>query len=314
MGRSPVQSRPEAPGLKEKDRYDLGVRSISVGTFTKSILIEVARIQGLLSEAEIEVRELPVRSSPAQFEALESGQIDLAFTNPDNVLAYRYLTSNPLHRSLDVRIIAAVDRGLGVSLCYAPELTHPPLTFGVDVPNSGFAFVGYELLAMSGVAYGSYQIVSLGSTPKRRVELTGHRVEATILNAGNELKAISQGALQVADVALVGRYIGTVLATLGKPTSTVIDFQAIINKVISEILAGQHKELIVAAARKNLELDEEFAALHYAAMLSSDHGLVSDGVVDQDSINTIIALRRKYLPSPDLDGIIRDWSALVSTI
>ena len=132
------------------------VNHLHVGTFTRSVVLEVARNDGSLAEAGLEVRESSVASSPAQFASLESREYDLAFTSPDNVLAYRFIADNPLGRHLRVQMLAALDRGLGLSLWLSPIVSSLDgvrgSTLGVDVATSGFAFVGYELLARAGVA------------------------------------------------------------------------------------------------------------------------------------------------------------------
>jgi hypothetical protein len=286
--------------------------TISVGTFTKSIVLAVAELAGYFADAGIHVNEILVPSSPAQFEMLENGEIELAITSPDNVLAYRYLSKNPLGHKLDVRILRAVDRGLGLSLCYRPDLIGKPLTFGVDVPNSGFAFVGYELLARLDTQFGNYEVKNLGSTPRRRTALIAGEVDATILNAGNEIKAWSQGAVKISDVSQIGPYLGTVLSTLGKPTEPLLKLEKIISRVIEEILDHKHKDFVISIAMNSLELNEGSAEFHYATMLQPSHGLVSGGIVDKSSINTLIELRNKYLPTPELRNILLDYKALVS--
>ena len=285
---------------------------VSVGTFTRSILIEIAKTTGYLTDLGIEVTEIPVPSSPTQFQMLERGEIDLAVTSPDNVLAYRYLELNPLGRKLDVRILGAIDRGLGLSLCYAPNFSSLPLSFGVDVPTSGFAFVGYELLARHGNPYGSYEVLSIGSTPKRAVALIDGAISSTVLNAGNEINALSQGASKVGDVSEIGPYIGTVFSTLGKPTSAVLVLVQIMNRVTKEILSGRHAELVIAIAMNNLGLTKLLAADHLMMMRNPNHGLIADGVLDLPSLQTVIDLRQRYLPDPELGMIMKDFAALVS--
>ena len=89
---------------------------LHLGTFTRSVVLEVARLDGSLADADLDVRETSVTSSPSQFESLESRDFDLVFTSPDNVLAYRFIANNPLGRHLRVTMLAALDRGLGLSL------------------------------------------------------------------------------------------------------------------------------------------------------------------------------------------------------
>ena len=55
-------------------------------------------------------------SSPAQFRSLLDGELDVALTSPDNVLAYRFDPGNPLGQVADVRIVSAIDRGMGLGL------------------------------------------------------------------------------------------------------------------------------------------------------------------------------------------------------
>ena len=145
--------------------------TLHVGTFTRSLLLDLARSTGRLERAGLDVRETQVVSSPAQFAALEAGELDIVMTSPDNVLAYRFLTQNPLGHNLPVEIVAAIDRGLGLSLCVAPSVADVAAVRGgsvaVDVPESGFAFVAFALLDAAGLEPGDYTVESLGSTPSR---------------------------------------------------------------------------------------------------------------------------------------------------
>ena len=144
---------------------------LRIGTFTPSLLIDVARSTGRLDRAALDVAERPVPSSPAQFRSLESGEFDVVMTSPDNVLAYRFLTANPLGYNLPVEILAGIDRGLGLSLWLAPSVADVAGVrggvVGVDVPESGFAFVAFALLERAGLNRADYLVESLGSTPRR---------------------------------------------------------------------------------------------------------------------------------------------------
>src|SRR5665213_4184209 len=95
---------------------------LNVGTFTPSLLIDLARSSGALGRVGLDVHESLVPSSPAQFTSLESGEYDVVFTSPDNVLAYHFLSANPLQRSIPLQIVRGIDRGLGLSLWTAPSL------------------------------------------------------------------------------------------------------------------------------------------------------------------------------------------------
>ena len=197
---------------------------LRIGTFTPSLLIDLARSTGRLDRADLEVAEFPVPSSPAQFRSLEAGEFDVVMTSPDNVLAYRFLRANPLQRNLPVEILAGIDRGLGLSLWLAPSVPGIEAVrdrvVGVDVPQSGFAFVAFDLLERAGLRRDDYTVESLGSTPRRAAALTEGTCAATVLNAGNELRAKAAGCHVVSTVADIGPYLGTVMAALTADDTT----------------------------------------------------------------------------------------------
>src|SRR3954452_4658672 len=118
-------------------------RQLVIGAFSPSVLLRVSRRIGLLAERGLDVVEKPVSSSPAQFRALIDGDLDAALTSPDNVVAYRFDPGNPLGEIADVRIVSAIDRGLGLGVYARPGLESAVdlkgATIGVDVPGSGFA-------------------------------------------------------------------------------------------------------------------------------------------------------------------------------
>jgi ABC-type nitrate/sulfonate/bicarbonate transport system substrate-binding protein len=252
-----------------------------------------------------------VPSSPAQFRSLEAGEFDLAMTSPDNVLAYRFLSANPLGRNLDVGVLAAIDRGLGLSLCISPQLdgieSVRGQVVGVDVPQSGFAFVAFALLEKHGLAPGDYQVAAIGSTPGRASALIAGDCAATVLNAGNELRAAGAGCGTVARVSELGPYLGTVLAEMKTGdkahNAARLRFADVVLQTAQEIHAGQWESEVIEAARALLGLTAEEAQAHHACLLDPQTGLVIDGIVDRESLSTLIELRKTYMPSAQLDTI-----------
>src|SRR5919107_5281264 len=191
--------------------------TLRVGTFTPSVLLSVARRLGVLAEHGLgDVEEVAVQSSPGQFRSLLAGELDVALTSPDNVLAYRFDSANPLGRLCDARIVSAVDRGMGLALYGRPGLDAERLrgaTVGVDVPTSGFALALYALAESLGVGRDDYELVTLGSTPQRLRALLAGDCDATMLNAGNELFAEQAGCVVLPLAGEVcAPYLGTVVA------------------------------------------------------------------------------------------------------
>jgi len=290
---------------------------LRIGTFTPSLLIDLARSTGRLDRAGLEVTEIPVPSSPAQFRSLEAGDFDVVMTSPDNVLAYRFLSANPLGRNLPVEILAGIDRGLGLSLCLAPSVTSVAdvrrRVVGVDVPQSGFAFVAFALLERAGLNQGDYEVESMGSTPRRAAALTAGTCAATVLNAGNELRAGASGCRAVSTVADIGPYLGTVMAALpaDDPSRRTRLAQVVIDTA-HDIVTGRLRREAVEAAGRLLGLADREAAAHHEVLLDRTHGLITDGDVDEASINTLIDLRRRHSPSPELAEVASEWPTLLT--
>jgi ABC-type nitrate/sulfonate/bicarbonate transport system substrate-binding protein len=277
---------------------------MTLGTFTPSVLMRVARRTGRLAAAGLEITESAVPSSPGQFAALLDGSLDAVLTSPDNVLAYRYSPTNALDRTTDARIVSAVDRGMGLGLYGRTDAGGlRGATFGVDVPGSGFAFAMYALAESIGLDRTDYEIVALGSTPKRLQALLAGDCAATMLNAGNELHAEAAGYRALATVRQTcSPYLGTVLAIVG---DTHADGAGLVAGALADtavaIVAGELDAEVVAEAAAALELPEPLARRYLARLRDPDEGLVPDGVVDPASIRTIVDLRRRYRPET-VDG------------
>lgn len=279
------------------DYADFVPETIQLGTFTPSVLLRVARRTGRLAEAGLEVIESPVPSSPAQFSALLDGTLDAVLTSPDNVVAYRYVAANPLGRTADVHIVSAIDRGMGLAL-YANESELAGRTFGVDVPSSGFAFAMYALAESIGLPRSAYEVVALGSTPRRLTALLNKDCAATMLNAGNELHAEAAGYKPLARVSEVCRpYLGMVLATI-RPLNPAL--AATLTATSTAILAGDLDTMVIEEASTALGLCPALAARYLDRLTDPDEGLVPDGRVDPAAIRTLVDLRRRY--GPELSG------------
>jgi ABC-type nitrate/sulfonate/bicarbonate transport system substrate-binding protein len=299
----------------------MALARLRIGTFTPSLLIDVARSTGRLDRAGLDVIETPVASSPAQFRSLDAGDFDVVMTSPDNVLAYRFLSANPLGRNLPVEILAGVDRGLGLSLCLAPSVSDVAevrgRTVGVDVPGSGFAFVAFALLERAGLGRDDYTVESLGSTPRRAAALAEGSCAATVLNAGNELRAAAAGCRVVSTVADIGPYLGTVMAAMSADDPEITGPRERLAEVVidtaHDVVAGQLRAEVLEAAGRLLGLAPPQAEAHLDRLLDQTHGLITDGRVDESSIATLIDLRRQHSPSPDLDVVASDWRTLLAS-
>jgi ABC-type nitrate/sulfonate/bicarbonate transport system substrate-binding protein len=248
-----------------------------------------------------------VPSSPAQFRALVDGDLQVALTSPDNVLAYRFNPHNPLGELLDARIVGAVDRALGLGLYGRPGFTADDLRgarVGVDVPHSGFALALYALADRLDVRRDEYELVALGSTPRRLAALLAGECDATMLNAGNELLAEAAGCVRLAGVTdHFTPYLGTVVAVVGdQHLETARLLAGALTETCAEVLAGWLDDEAAEAAQRRLGLDETLARRYVERLRSPDEGLVIDGALDRGSLETLVSLRSTWLPEV-VDGV-----------
>lgn len=284
------------------------VHRLVAGTFSPSVLLDVARFTGRLAEAGLEVDEVPVASSPGQFRSLVDGAVDVAFTSPDNVLAYRFSPGNPLGAVLDVGIVSGIDRGLGLALYGRPEFGGPDqlrgARVGVDVPVSGFALALYALTESLGVPRGGYELLALGSTPRRLTALLAGDCDATMLGAGNELVAEEAGCVRLASVADVcAPYLGTVTAVAG--SDRLDEARALggaLAATIADIRSGAVDDVPVARAAARLEVSPGVARRYVDRLRDEREGLLPDAAVDPAALETVAALRRRFLPEV-VDGL-----------
>ncbi len=276
---------------------------LHLGSFTPSVLLRVARRTGRLAEHDLVVEEHAVTSSPSQFKSLLSGEFDVVLTSPDNVLAYRFVPSNALGMLADVKIISAIDRGLGLGLFSRAEVVSPEQLWGgvlaVDVPDSGFAFAMYALAESIGLSRDDYSVVALGSTPRRLEALLAGQCDATMLNAGNELKAVDAGCVRLKGLSdIAPDYLGTVLATVGEAVSVPVwQLATALRATADEVCSGALDDVAVEVAGEALNLSRELAQKYVLGLKDPREGLVRDGAVDRTSMEAVVALRRRYMAS-----------------
>jgi ABC-type nitrate/sulfonate/bicarbonate transport system substrate-binding protein len=204
-------------------------------------------------------------------------------------------------------MVAAVDRGLGLGLYaragVAGAADLKGARFGVDVPASGFAFAMYALAGSLGLAREDYELVTLGSTPKRLQALLAGDCDATMLNAGNELLAEAAGLRPLATAgASLSPYLGTVLALVGDLHREPAERLAgALVRTASAVVSGELDAEVPEEAASALGLSAEPAQRYLSRLKDQAEGLVPDGVVDPGSIRTLVELRRRYRPE-EADG------------
>ena len=279
---------------------------IRVGQFSESPVLAVARALGLDQKYGIDWSTERVASSPGQFQSLADGEIDIAITSPDNVLLYATTDQNPLKTQLNLSFLRTIDRGLGLALYTSDQVQSPHQLrggrLGVDVPNSGFAFLLFAMLEKLGVPRSDYELESVGATPKRLAAITEGLVSGTILNAETAVAAQQEGLPRWSTSVDVSEdYLGTVLVALASVDSGIRSkFLELWEEATQVILSSQAEEL-----SRLLSNQPKLASSEYLSILkSTEFGLLQDPVVNKNQLMVLAGIRSQFgAYEPSVDSI-----------
>jgi ABC-type nitrate/sulfonate/bicarbonate transport system substrate-binding protein len=268
-----------------------------IGQFSESPVLAVARALQLDKKHEIYWTTERVPSSPSQFQSLQEGSIDIAITSPDNVLLYGTTDQNPINEKLDLKFLRSIDRGLGLALYSSDEVSSVEgfrgATIGVDVPNSGFAFLLFSMLSNLGVGRADYELEAVGATPKRLAAVTEGKVVATVLNAETAIAAENAGLKKWATSKDVSdNYLGTVLVQVGSSqTEQVHRFLALWEEATEAIFSMSPEELTRLLENENPGLADP----RYIGLLQSeDFGLLRSSSVSSEQLMILADIRSKF--------------------
>src|SRR5918912_654360 len=137
--------------------------------FSRPVALLAAQAKGLFEREGLTVEVELTRGSVEQIRGLLAGTWDIAHTAADNVMAYVD------REGADLCVFGVFDLSVGQTLVVRPEvrsyadLRGQPL--GVDALDTGYAFVLRRMLERNGLAWGSYELVPVGSTPQRQQAL-----------------------------------------------------------------------------------------------------------------------------------------------
>jgi ABC-type nitrate/sulfonate/bicarbonate transport system substrate-binding protein len=237
------------------------------------------------------------------------------------VATYVLNERNPLGRRLDLEIVRAVDGGGRLSLVGGPAIrTTADLAgrrFGVDVPTSGFAFVGFALLRRAGLEPGrDVEIVTAGATPRRRQLLAAGEFEATLLNAGHEARAVQAGAHVLGVVSdVVQPYLGSVLATRAEVDTP--GLRALLDAwddAERAVVAPENREEVLDLLAAQPDTDRDVAEQMYDTLLDPRHGLCVRGAVEPSAFESVLRLRADqggFEQEHDLAALSRPGGGLI---
>jgi len=270
-------------------------RSLVVGQFSASPVLAAAQSLEVDTRHGLAITTTRVPSSPGQFTALRDGTIDVAITSPDNVLLYATTDRNPIGELLDVRMIRAIDRGLGLTLVTAPSITTLDeirgATLGVDVIRSGFALLLFTMLEQLGITRSDVTFPEHGSTPKRLESLLAGDIDGTILNAESRIAALAAGMRAWStSVDVSPHYLGTVLAVpAGFDSETAHALVSMWDEVTAWLLETDEAEVVEVLGSTSPVL----GSVDYVRLLRDPaFGLLGDPTVTVTDLHVLTAIRR----------------------
>jgi ABC-type nitrate/sulfonate/bicarbonate transport system substrate-binding protein len=279
-----------------------GLTPLRLGLFSPSLPHLVAVREGYYEDRGVTVEQQRIPSSAWLLRALRDGDLDVALTSPDNIANFRL--NKVGDGRLDARIIAAVDQAGSISLMGRPGIDAPGQvrlgTVAVDARSSGFAFLLYELLNSQDLAPEvDYRVLEAGGTPSRFAALLAGSFEATILNAGFDVRAqAGGGSLLIPTVDVIPDYLSTVLAARGEyldqapgPVSRFVSgFRQAMNYCLDPGHHADCTDLVVS----EWQVNPDVAARMVDAVADARAGVVPDAVITPAQLEVVLELRKRW--------------------
>lgn len=273
--------------------------------------IWVGIAKGFFAKQNLNVTAEITPNSIYQFAHLASGDLDIAITAMDNVVAYDEGQGAPEVQSPgDFVAFMGGDNGQ-LTLWARPDIhTYGDLkgtTLAVDAVQTGYTFVLRRILETVGLSEGDYKLEAAGGTPKRYAALTSSaQYSAAILAPPFDLEADAKGYHKLATALdIVGHY----QAYIGVARRAWIEKNPdVLTRYIRGYLASlrwlyeeRNKKETITILTKQGNIPAEVAPLTYSEVVDRENGIVPNGAIDIAGVRTILELRSKYgLPKKTL--------------
>jgi ABC-type nitrate/sulfonate/bicarbonate transport system substrate-binding protein len=170
---------------------------------------------------------------------------------------------------------------------------------GVDAPDSGYAFVLYELLRLGGLEPGDYEVVPLGATGFRLRGLQEGKVAAALLSHHHEATAIDEGFRILADTrAHFGGHPGVTAATTTAwaeaNAEALQGYATALLRAAEWAMDPAHREDVVQVIAAGRGVDEDRARRILDIETASRTGTVRSIEAAERSLAQTAALRAQY--------------------
>jgi ABC-type nitrate/sulfonate/bicarbonate transport system substrate-binding protein len=260
--------------------------------------------KGFFARQNLNVTTEITPNSIEQFQRLISGDIDIAITAMDNVVAYDEGQGAPdVHSPGDFVAFMGGDSGQ-LTLWARPDIrSYADLkgtTLAVDAVQTGYTFVLRRMLETVGLNDGDYKLEAAGGTPKRYAALTSSaQYGAAILTPPFDLEADAKGCHKLATAAdIVGRYQAYTgvarRAWIEKNSDVLVRYIRGYLAALHWIYEAKNKTETIAILTGQGKVPKEIASLVYAEVIDRANGIVPNGAIDIAGVRTVLELRSHY--------------------
>ena len=267
---------------------------------TQTLPLFAAQALGLFEKRGLSVELKPAPNSDEQRRGLAEGRYPIVHGAADQAVAVVE------DMKADALIVAGGDNGFN-HLFVQPEIaTLADLrgrTMVVDVANTGWSFVAYDVLKRAGLNRGDYIVKEVGA-PFRRFEAMrdDKAMAAAILNPPFAIRARQAGLKDMGAVTdVIGPYLGQVpyvLRSWAKANEqTLVAYLAACIEGLRWSLDPANKAAAIRLFAERLNLLDDIAAETYAAAAHPAQGLAKDAALDLDGFKTTLRLRAEFTGS-----------------
>ena len=259
----------------------------------------VGQAQGFFAQRGITIDLVSTRGSASQMRALLAGEIEIALTAMDNVVAF------DARDHADIVAVMGINRGGRARLIASRDihsiagLRHRVLA--VDAVDTGYAFVLREILRRGGLEPADYSLASTGGSPDRLAALEDGHAVATLLNAPIDAQAEARGFNVLASASdILPQYQGSVAAVrrawAREHADTVVAFIRAYVESLEWLRDPAHRDAAIALLLQRLpRLDAKDAARSYADLLDPTAGALSPrAAIDVEGVRVVLDLRARY--------------------
>ncbi len=285
---------------------------VQIGGFSREPASLIAEREGFLQEEGIRMEYTRVNASLELMQGFVDGTFDLIHTNADNIIAWAE-GQGADRTPHDFIIFMGGRKGLQQRLTVGPEIKSfddlKGKTLAVDAYNTGYAPVLVYMLKQEGLTLEQdYEMKSVGGGRLRREAVKRGEAVGGFMSLDEELEERGFYLLARSDtyISSYARGAGAARRSWAEQNEDLlVRYIRALARAADWLLDPQNKSAAIEVFRwANPEAPEE-AELFYEESVQPEFGVMPQGKVDREGIQTILEIREVMgemqapLPSPD---------------